>query len=123
MPGCQRESSAAASRADAACRCPSPSLPSPACCWHRPRHSAVKKLLAQLWDKPSQQQYVVPTAGFTFPVLTMALQPGARSLQPLACGLGTAGEAGGSGSMAARGLEAPGFPPPDSCQTSAAGGG
>lgn len=46
---------------------------------------------------------MVSTAVFTFPVLTMALQPGARSLQALAHGLGTAREAGGSGSMAAGG--------------------
>jgi len=121
VPGCRRESSAAASRGDAACRCPSPLPLSPARYWHRPRHATWKKLLTQLWDKASQQQCVVPTAGFTFPVLPMALEPGVRSLQPLAGG--SAREAGGSGSMAAGGLEALGLPRRDSCQTSAAGGG
>lgn len=102
---------------------PSPLLLYPARCWHRPHHSAWKQLFARLWDEPSQQQYGAPTAGFMFPVLTMALQPGTRSLQPLARGSGTPGEAGDSGSVAARGLEVPGLPPPDSGQTSAAGRG
>lgn len=119
VPGCHRESSAAASRGDAACCCPSPSPPSPARRWHRPHHSAWKKLLAWLWDKLSQQQCVVPTSGFTFPwPCSLAW----KSRQPPASGSGTAGEGGGSGSMAARGLEAPGLLLPDSCQTSAAGG-
>lgn len=44
-----------------------------------------------------------------------------KSRQPPASGSWTAEEGGGSGSMAARGLEAPGLLLPDSCQTSAAG--
>lgn len=52
--GCQRVSSAAASRGDAACCCLSPSPPFLAHCWHHPHHSA-RKNLPRLWDKPSQQ--------------------------------------------------------------------
>lgn len=40
-----------------------------------------------------------------------ALQPGTRSPQPRHAAQGTAREAGGSGSVAAGGLEAPGLPP------------
>lgn len=52
--GCQRVSSAAASRGDAACCRLSPSPPFLAHCWHHPHHSAWKNL-SRLRDKPSQQ--------------------------------------------------------------------
>lgn len=64
---------------------------------------------------------MVPTAAFTFPVLSWGPAAWHKVSAALARGSGGTREAGGSGSMGAGELEAP--PVPDCCQTSAAGGG
>lgn len=54
---------------------------------------------------------MVPTAAFTFLCSAGALQPGTRSLKPQHVAQGTAGEVGGSSSMVAEELGAPGLLP------------
>lgn len=120
-PGCQREAAQLLARAvlpaaaRAPCRCPATLLaPSLSLC--------MKILLGQIWDKPSRQHYMVPTAAFTFPVLSCG--PAAWHKVSAAPARGSGDSQGGwwQWQRGGRGAGSAWPPAPDSCQTSAAGG-
>lgn len=120
-PGCQREAAQLLARAvlpaaaRAPCRCPATLLaPSLSLC--------MKILLGQIWDKPSRQHYMVPTAAFTFPVLSCG--PAAWHKVSAAPARGSGDSQGGwrQWQRGGRGAGSAWPPVPDSCQTSAAGG-